>query len=248
MVKMLDWMIVSRLPGVGKVTFWKLLEHFGSPGRILADGERELSAVAGPQIVKGFSLKKEITRSCERELASLARMGGAVVCYNDDCHPPLLKETYLPPPVLYVLGNKELLLEPYIGVVGSRASSSYGSRVAFDLARGLSFHGLGIISGLAVGIDSCAHRGALAAEGSTAAVLGCGLDVIYPRNNRPLYDAIGKTGVIITEYPLGTRPDGFRFPERNKIIAGMSHGVLVVEAAKKYSASKKQQHLHHKIS
>ncbi len=230
---MLDWMIVSRLPGVGKVTFWNLMNHFGSPGSVLAGSERELSAVVGPKVSRGFSLKKDIVKICEREVEVLSRMGGAVVCYNDSCYPPLLKETYLPPPVLYVLGNKEVLVEDYIGVVGSRASTSYGSRIAFDLARELSCYGLGIVSGLAAGIDSNAHSGALAADGVTAAVLGCGLDVVYPRNNRPLYDAIRKTGVIVTEYPLGTRPDGFRFPERNKIIAGMSHGVLVVEAAKK---------------
>ncbi len=230
---MLDWMIVSRLPGVGKATFWSLVEHFGSPECILASTEKELSARIGPRLTGGLGRKGEIARACEQELASLAKMGGEVVCFDDDCYPPALREIYLPPPVLYILGRKEMLQQSYIGVVGSRASSSYGSRVAFDLAHGLSLYGLGVASGLAAGIDSNAHRGALAARGITAAVLGCGLDVIYPPNNRRLYEDIRNNGILVTEYSLGTRPDGFRFPERNRIIAGMSHGVLVVEAAKK---------------
>jgi len=145
----------------------------------------------------------------------------------------LLQQLVDPPPVLYLLGRVELLANPCVAVVGSRAATSYGRRTAFNLGRSLAALSVTVISGLALGIDAESHAGALAGTGNTVAVLGCGLDVVYPQQNKDLYAQIAARGTLVTEYPLGTRPEGFRFPARNRIIAGLSQGVIVVEAARK---------------
>ncbi len=155
------------------------------------------------------------------------------LCLADSDYPELLKTIVDPPHVLYVQGNLELLHSSCVAMVGSRAATAYGKRAAFTLARDLAEAGVTVVSGLAIGVDSEAHRGALSVHGATIGVLGCGLDVTYPRQNARLYEKIRREGLLLTEYCLGTKPDGFRFPARNRIIAGLSHGVVVVEAAKK---------------
>lgn len=166
-------------------------------------------------------------------LKRIAAGGATVICPDDQRYPKLLKEITDPPAVLYVQGRVELLDSLCLAMVGSRAATSYGKRCSFTLARDLAASGVTVVSGLALGIDSEAHTGALSVPGATIGVLGCGLDVVYPRNNRSLYDRIRKEGLLVTEYPLGTKPDGFRFPARNRIISGLSRGVVVVEAARK---------------
>ena len=148
-------------------------------------------------------------------------------------YPALLHHIPDPPPVLYGLGNTALLKNDCVAVVGSRAATVYGRRTACSLSESLSAASATVVSGLAFGIDTEAHRGALQGCGSTVGVLGCGLDVVYPKQNRPLYEKIGREGLLLSEYPLGTPPEGFRFPARNRIIAGISRAVVVVEAAKK---------------
>ena len=138
-----------------------------------------------------------------------------------------------PPPVLYTYGREDLLRGCCLGIVGSRAASSYGRRIAFSLAERIARASVTIVSGLAMGIDVEAHRGALSVSGGTVAVLGCGLDIVYPMQNAKTFRRIRDEGLLVSEYPLSTPPDGFRFPARNRIIAGMSQGVMVVEAAKK---------------
>jgi len=135
--------------------------------------------------------------------------------------------------ILYVKGNPSALAEPGISIVGSRAASTYGLRMAETLAGQLAGRGITVISGLALGIDTAAHQGALKGGGTTVAVLGCGLDLVYPLQNRELFEIIPKRGALVSEYPLGTKPDGFRFPARNRIISGLSRGVVVVEATLK---------------
>lgn len=231
----LDWMRLSFIPGLGVSGYWRLIEHFKTPAAVLGATEKELAQVAGIQKrqVAGLLGNTDTTKRAEKELERLSAVGGVVLSYEDENYPPLLKQLIDPPPVLYVIGNKELLLGPAVAMVGSRAATAYGRRIASRLAADLAARSVTVISGLALGIDAESHRGAITEKGSTVGVLGCGLDVVYPKQNRSLYKQLGKEGALVTEYPLGTRPEGFRFPARNRIIAGLSRGVVVVEAAKK---------------
>lgn len=235
MASTLDWINLSLVPGLGLGGFWRLIEHFHSPTEVLRASQKELLNVRGiqeRQIAGLFSSTDNQNRG-EKELVRLAALGGVALSFEDDGYPPLLHQLVDPPPVLYILGQSELLCSSGVAVVGSRAATSYGRRTAFNLGRNLAALSVTVISGLALGIDTESHLGALAGQGSTVAVLGCGLDVVYPRQNRALYRQIAERGALVSEYPLGTRPDGFRFPARNRIIAGLSQGVIVVEAARK---------------
>jgi len=231
----LDWINLSLVPGLGLSGFWRLVEHFQSPGEVLRASRQDLAGVKGinKRQIAGFSPVAEHSQQGEIELERLGLLGGVAISFADDRYPPLLRQLVDPPPVLYVLGRNHLLLQPAVAVVGSRAATSYGKRTAFNLSRKLADWSVSVISGLALGIDTESHKGALAGKGGTVAVLGCGLDVIYPRQNRALYQRIAEAGLLVSEYPLGTKPEGFRFPARNRIIAGLSLGVIVVEAAKR---------------
>ena len=156
---------------------------------------------------------------------------------NDKHYPIALKQIYDPPKELYCLGDIRLLNEPSISIVGAREATEYGKRIAKKLASDLSRRGVTIVSGLAKGIDSCAHEGSYNNLGKTIAVLGCGLDIIYPKENEELYKNIIKNGgLIISEFPLGTKPEKDNFPKRNRIISGISNGVVVVEAKERSGA------------
>lgn len=231
----LDWLSLSLVPGLGLGGAWRLLECFTTPGAILdASGEelRERCQLRKSQL-SGLLSGEDFRLKGRRELDRLSRFGAHVIDYDSPLYPLLLKELCDPPLLLYLLGNLEVLKENAVAMVGSRAATAYGRRTAFALAEGLSGCDMCVVSGLAMGIDTEAHRGALAGGGSTVSVLGCGLDIVYPRQNRALYDEIRKKGAVVSEYPLGTRPEGFRFPARNRIIAGLSRGVVVVEAARR---------------
>lgn len=235
MAATLDWISLSLVPGLGLGGFWRLIDHFHSPTAVLRASKKELLQVGGirEQQVSGFLCHSDIVAVGERELDRLAAAGGCALSFEDAGYPPLLQQLSDPPPVLYLLGRKELLSRNAVAIVGSRAATTYGRKIAFNLASKLSASMLTVVSGLALGIDAESHNGALTGEGSTVAVLGCGLDVIYPRQNLGLFQKIAENGVLVSEYPLGTRPEGFRFPARNRIIAGLSQGVVVVEAAKR---------------
>jgi DNA processing protein len=231
----IDWMALSFVPGLGSRSIRRIINRFGTPAAVFSACKKGLD--------KSTGIRKDVAENLanpapfrERALSHLQRLrtGGAeAICPDDDDYPPLLSKVADPPPVLYVQGRSDLLLSSCVAMVGSRAATAYGRRSGFSLARDLAGAGITVVSGLAAGIDSEAHRGALSAQGGTIGVLGCGLDVVYPKQNSGLYERIRKDGLLVTEYPLGTRPDGFRFPARNRIIAGMSRGVVVVEAAKK---------------
>lgn len=229
------WMVLSQIPGVGNTTFWSLVRRFGSPMKVLNASSKELQAAIklSKNQIKGLSQIDEVEKGCRQQLRRLGKNGCNWFTFADEVYPELLKEISDPPPVIYFRGDANLLQTSCIAMVGSRASSSYGSRTAFTLARNLAGRGITVVSGLALGIDAEAHRGALAASGKTIGVLGCGIDVVYPRQHDKLYKKIGENGLIISEYPPGTQPEGFRFPARNRIIAGLSKGVVVVEAARK---------------
>jgi len=172
-------------------------------------------------------------KDAERECSRLKALGAGFVCWTDSRYPRLLQEIADPPPALFYRGDPELFTKPSVAVVGARAASNYGIRAAEHIGTGLARAGWVVISGLALGIDSSAHRGALSGPGTTIAVLGCGCDVVYPRQNTRLYDTIVRQGLVVSEYPCGTSPEPFRFPARNRIISGLALGVVVIEAAKR---------------
>jgi DNA processing protein len=163
-----------------------------------------------------------------------------MVVFGEPDYPVLLTEIFDPPLALFIAGEplrlKEFMAYPRIAIVGSRASTSYGTDAAHLLAAGLSRKKVCIVSGMAVGIDAVAHKAALPEQGGTIAVLGCGTDIVYPRTNRAVFDELLKNGLVVSEYPPGTEPRPWRFPARNRIIAGLSDGVIVVEAAEKSGA------------
>jgi DNA processing protein len=228
------WIALRLTPGIGNVVCKNLLETFGSPERILGAPAEQLAGVAGmsPRIIDALG-SCGANPEIERELEKLSNTDIRVVTYNAPEYPHALKNIYDPPPYLYVRGN----LQPgdcnAIAVVGSRQASDYGLRAAADISRELAAAGLTVVSGMAAGIDSAAHRGALAAGGRTIAVLGCGADVCYPAENQRLYDQIAQKGAIVSEYAPGTGPDTYHFPARNRIISGLARGILVVEASPK---------------
>jgi len=235
MASTLDWINLSLVPGLGLGGFWRLLDHFKTPSEVLRASKKDLLSIGGIQErqISGLFSSTGTDRRGEKELERLNALGGMALSFAEPGYPPLLKQLVDPPPVLYILGKSELLGTPGVAVVGSRAATSYGRRTAFNLSRKLAALSVTVISGLAMGIDTESHHGALDGQGGTVAVLGCGLDVVYPRQNRALYERIARQGALVSEYPLGTRPEGFRFPARNRIIAGLSLGVIVVEAARR---------------
>ena len=235
MESVLDWVHLSFLPGIGVHSCLVLLRYFGSPSAILAANRKQLENVAGIRRNQIDSVLHagDLRKRAEAEVKHVEEFGGSIITCNDSGYPELLKQLPDPPPLLYCLGDTSLLNTLGVAIVGSRAATSYGRRVAFGLGRDIGLRGLTVVSGLAHGIDTEAHLGALKSQSATIAVLGCGLDICYPIENRKLYGRIAQSGLIISEYSLGTRPEGFRFPARNRIIAGLGLGVVVVEAARR---------------
>ena len=232
---MQSWLALHLAPGLGPVTCNKLVGHFGNPDKVLSASISDLKAVCRLRqeslAALGAEGRQNLKALANDEIEKAAQKNISIIAYDDPLYPSLLKNIHDPPAVLYVLGNPELLNSRGIGIVGSRAATHYGRSIAEQMANSLAGQGFAIISGMALGIDTAAHKGALAAEGRTVAVLGCGLDIIYPPSNHRLFKDIAFSGAVVSEYPLGTLPDNFRFPARNRIISGLSLGVVVVEAA-----------------
>jgi DNA processing protein len=227
------WVALRSIEGVGNVAYRNLLANFGSPDRVFEATLRELEQTAGFNHKTARNIKD--FRDWERartEIERAAREGVSIVTVENPAFPERLKNIYDYPPLLYMKGTLQADDIP-VAVVGSRSASPYGRYVTERLCRELAHRGVTIVSGLARGIDTCAHRGALSARGRTIAVLGCGIDVIYPPENRKLHGGIIENGAVVTEYPFGTEPNRPNFPARNRIISGMSLGVLIVEAGEK---------------
>jgi DNA processing protein len=225
-----SWLQLTLTPGLGAAAIRGLLKQFGLPENILAATRAQLERAAGPAAVQ--LLRPEATApAIERALRWADDPGHAIVTLADAAYPRLLLEIPDPPPLLYAVGRIELLGRPSLAVVGSRNATAQGARDAEQFAKAFSAAGLTIVSGLALGIDAAAHRGGLAAEGSTIAVLGTGVDVIYPRQNAPLAGRIAESGLLLSEFPLGTGGAAHNFPRRNRLISGLAQGCLVVEAA-----------------
>jgi DNA processing protein len=235
---LMEWLAISLTPGLGPTKSRKLVEHFGGPAAVLRASLTELEAtgihaVSAQSIATGKS-----TELAQEEIARAAASGATMISMDDPSYPLRLREIYDPPLVLYVRGNLEVLTRPGIAVVGTRHPTPYGSGMAERLACDLAAQGLVIISGMARGVDTASHRGAISAKGKTLAVFGTGVDVIYPKENSRLSEQIlALGGALISEFPLGTFAAPQNFPIRNRILSGMSLGVLVVEAAE-YSGTR----------
>jgi len=235
---LLEWLSISLTPGLGPTKARKLVEHFGSAEAVFRASLTELEST-GIQAVSAQSLATGKSAELAREeIAQAAAAGVTMVSMDDPAYPPRLKEIYDPPLILRVRGNPEVLTRPGIAMVGTRHPTVYGTGMAERLACDLAAQGLVIISGMARGIDTSSHRGAISAKGKTVAVFGTGVDVIYPKENSRLAEQIlALGGALISEFPLGTFAAPQNFPIRNRIISGMSVGVLVVEAAE-YSGTR----------
>jgi DNA processing protein len=221
-------------PGLGPAGHRALLSHFGSSDRILAASFDALCAVEGIGLETARSIRAQTDRKWATEqLAACENRGVRLLGLNDPAYPNLLRHTYAPPPVLFLLGDADLLNQPTVAIVGSRANSPYGKEVARQLATRLVRAGVVVVSGLALGIDGHAHRGALEADGGTIAVLGSGLDRPTPPSHLELFRAVAQKGVVVSEFPIGKSADPGHFPRRNRVISGLSLGVIVVEAGRK---------------
>jgi DNA processing protein len=227
------WVALKWVEGVGNVGFKALLEAFGTPRKVFEAPLSMIKAVPGigdktARQIKAFKDWKKV----EKELECADKTGVSIVTSQDPLYPSQLLNTYDYPAFLYIKGHlKED--DVNVAVVGSRTASTYGKFTTERLCRELVLRGITVISGLARGIDSAAHRGALSGKGRTIAVLGCGLDVVYPPENEKLFDEISLQGALISEFPFGTPPNAPNFPARNRIISGISLGVVVVEASEK---------------
>lgn len=224
------WIELSLVPGLGGAGFRSLLSKFGLPGQILGATRSQLCRVV-PEPLASRILERRPSPEIEAALQWAARPGHAVFTLADTEYPKQLLEIADPPVLLYVAGNAKLLCSLALAVVGSRNATPQGLKNAQSFARAFSEAGFTIVSGLALGVDSAAHVGGLQGSGSTVAVLGTGIDIIYPRRNESLAQEISSRGAIVSEFALGTPPAAGNFPRRNRLISGLARGCLVVEAA-----------------
>lgn len=232
---MKTWISLNMTPGVGPRKATQLLERFGSADNVFHALRSELEGLRLKAETIQSILAKEFHDKAEEELNNVKKMGGDVLILDDGSYPNLLREIVDPPITLYVRGNWQECFEmPCIGVVGSRRCSTYGRNASEMLGRDLAEQGVCVVSGFARGIDSQAHKGAIEGKGKTIAVFGTGLDKVYPKENEKLVDEIlDNGGVIVSQFPLGTPPLRENFPYRNRIISGLSYGVLLVEATER---------------
>ncbi len=224
------WLRLTLVPGVGGETRRTLLKTFGLPEAIFAAGSGALSRVVESTVADRL-LQHDCAAAIDAALAWSMQAGNRLLTLADAEYPQQLLTSDDPPVLLYAKGRVELLNRPLLAIVGSRNATAQGIRDAEAFARALGEAGLGIVSGLALGIDAAAHRGALATSAGTVAVIGTGADRLYPARNEALAREIAKTGVVISEFPLGTPALAGNFPRRNRIIAGLALGCLVIEAA-----------------
>ncbi len=236
------WLALKQVPGVGNVLYKRLIETYQQPEAVFEASEESLANIDGmsqnvAQEIHSFKHFDDV----DRDLEQIQKHHVSVLTLDDPAYPTLLSAIYDPPPLLYVKGfwgGKETELSAFdwgspIAVVGTRKTTPYGKRMTEQLCRQLTEQGVTIVSGFARGVDALAHRTALSAGGKTVAVLGCGLDVVYPPEHKQLYHDILEQGAILSEFPMGTPPVAHNFPRRNRIISGLSLGCLVVEAGLK---------------
>lgn len=232
---MKDWISLNMTPGIGPRAATKLLERFGSAENVFHARRAELESLRlKPETIESI-IKREFHEKAVEELNRVKEISGDILILDDGSYPNLLREIADPPITLYVRGDWQACFDqPCVGVIGSRMCSTYGQNASEMLARDLASRGICIVSGLARGIDTAAHRGAIAGGGRTVAVLGTGIDSIYPKENKRLVDEIlASGGAVVSQFPLGTPPLKDNFPYRNRIISGLSLGVLIIEASER---------------
>ncbi len=227
------WLALKMVHGVGNAVGLALLRVFGAPAAVFEARRQDLECVGVRHGVAASILSFDQWEEVHDQIERMDRLGGRLVTWNDDDYPKLLRHIHDPPLFLFVLGELTPNDAHSVAVVGSREASGYGLRMTRSICEGLAQYGLTVVSGLARGIDGAAHAGTLAAGGRTIAVLGNGIDVIYPSEHHQLSMRIANNGALVSEFPLGTQPDGENFPSRNRIISGLSLGTVVVEATER---------------
>jgi len=230
------WLRLNAVPGVGPVRFFSLKEHFGGVEKVFSATVSQLTRINGMDQKLASSIHSQLDYlDLDKEITLMEEHSVRAVTYEDDEYPAMLKEIPYPPPLLYVRGTLKAD-EVCISVVGTRRACGYGRHVAESVGRGLAQAGVTVVSGLARGIDGYAQRSALDAGGRTIGVMGCGMAMVYPSEHRKLADAVVNSGALISEFPMTTPPHAGNFPRRNRIIAGLSRGTVVVEAGEKSGA------------
>ncbi len=232
-----SWLALFTVPNIGPVRYIFLVKHFGSPEKVLSASKEELAELPniGPVIASNIK-NKVLWDKVEEQLKLIQKNQVQVVTFKDENYPQNLLSIYDPPPFLFVKGEIKKVDRNAVAIVGCRLASPYGKRITERIGRELSKRGITIVSGLAWGIDSIGHLSALKENGRTLAVFGSGLDIIYPRENRRLAEQIQSSGAILSEFFLGTKPEAPNFPRRNRLISGLSLGVVIVEAGTKSGA------------
>ncbi len=226
------WLALNHVPGIGKVLYKRLIDHFKSPVKIFSSSIEKLKSVEGI----GERLARDILitdwkEKVDVELSRIEKEKVKIITLLDELYPDNLKKIYDPPPFLYIMGELRKEDNRAIAIVGSRKATTYGRLMAERISKDLVSQGITVVSGMARGIDTFSHQGALSAGGRTIAVLGCGIDIVYPSENKNLRDRIMESGAVLTEFPFSTQPEGVNFPSRNRIISGLSLGVVIIEAA-----------------
>ncbi len=230
-------LLLKLIDGVGDIKAARILERFASHEHFCSGIDDKMMAESGINSrIRDAIIGFDRWRKVDDEIAGVERLNAKIICLGDDTYPEPLRNIPDPPPVLYVSGDTSILNRPAVAIVGTRTPTPYGDHMAVRIAGGLAARGIVVVSGLAWGIDTGAHRAALEAGGITIAVFGSGLDVVYPEQNKELARRISENGCLISEFPLGASPEKFNFPRRNRIISGLSRAVVVVEAAGKSGA------------
>jgi len=232
----LSWLALTLTPGLASRLSARLLREFGAPDDIFCAPLKRLEACNLQAPVAQAIYKKDAFKRAEKELATVRRIGCRLINWSDPEYPASLLQIYDPPVLLYVRGDANILNLPSLSIVGTRRPTLYGSQMAERMGRDLAARGLVIVSGMARGIDALGHKGVMAVHGRAIGVLGTGIDVCYPKENKKLYEQVLERGAIISEFPPGTHPAPENFPIRNRIVAGIPLGVVVVEGAQ-YSGS-----------
>lgn len=230
--ELLWWLRLQSVKGVGSIKFNELIRVLGDPRKVFASDDAVLSQVPkiDARIIQELRNFKPVPGYAEEQLEKAAKLKADILTIDDPEYPDNLKNFTDAPPILFVRGSLKSSDQRAVAIVGSRNATTYGKNTSAGMARELAGSGITVVSGMARGIDSAAHQGALAAGGRTIAVLGCGVDIAYPAENRKLRDSIMESGAVISEYPIGEKPLPAHFPNRNRIITGLSLGVLAVEA------------------